>query len=340
MSFRPVRFVCFFADRLIAFLKWWSLFLLVANLRFLKANEGDLSTVQNLVIPQFNEDGHLSWELHASQVTSKDSDTFLTTNPILYMFTDQIIELTAKSSAGVFLLESGQANGAGFFDVVGSGFRAKGNDWQWINSVGKGRNQMIFKQYGKVIFSSGLGGFFAHDLGGEDSRCATGDEDSPQGEEKNATIPTVAQADYLEFVSTQKNSHLFSLDGNVSIEGDNLFLTCDNIEVLFVKDGNGSNSEIGKISTMDAKGNVVLRQGGRVSYADMMALDVKLGTVLLTGRARVVDDEWGEARGESIVLEKGNRRARVLGGKNTRPRLELPPLPDFGFRKKVKKKTQ
>ena len=56
---------------------------MVANLRFLKANEGDLSTVQNLVIPQFNEDGHLSWELHASQVTSKDSDTFLTTNPIL-----------------------------------------------------------------------------------------------------------------------------------------------------------------------------------------------------------------------------------------------------------------
>ena len=54
----------------------------------------------------------------------------------------------------------------------------------------------------------------------------------------------------------------------------------------------------------------------------------------------MVDDEWGEARGESIVLEKGNRRARVLGGKNTRPRLELPPLPDFGFRKKVKKKTQ
>ena len=43
---------------------------------------------------------------------------------------------------------------------------------------------MIFKQYGKVIFSSGLGGFFAHDLGGGDSRCATGDEDSPQAKKK------------------------------------------------------------------------------------------------------------------------------------------------------------
>lgn len=340
MSFRPFRFVSIFAKQLIAFLKLWSASLLVANLSFLKAIEDDFSKVQNLVIPQFNEDGHLYWELHASEVMSRDSDTFLTTNPVLYMFTDQIIELTAKSSAGEFLLQSEQANGAGLLDVEGSGFRAMGNDWQWINSVAKGRNQMIFKQYGKVVFSSGLGGFFASDLEGEDSQCDPVDEGNPQDEEKNATIPTVAQANYLEFVSTQKNSHLFSLDGNVSIEGENLFLTCDKIEVLFVKDGNASNSEIGKISTMDAVGNVVLRQGGRISYGDKMALDVKLGTVLLTGRARVVDDEWGEARGESIVLEKGKRRARVLGGKNSRPRLELPPLPDFGFRKKAKKTTQ
>ena len=329
-----------FAEQLIAFLKLWSVCLLAANLSFLKAIEDDLSMVQNLVVPQFNEDGHLYWELHASEVMARDSDTFLTTNPILYMFTDQIIELTAKSSAGEFLLQSEQANGAGLLDVVGSGFRAMGNDWQWINSVAKGRNQMIFKQYGKVVFSSGLGGFFASDLEGEESHCDPGDEGSPQDEEKNATIPTVAQANYLEFVSTQKNSHLFSLDGNVSIEGENLFLTCDKIEVLFVKDGNGSNSEIGKISTMDAVGSVVLRQSGRISYGDKMALDVKLGTVLLIGRARVVDEEWGEARGESIVLEKGKRRARVLGGKNTRPRLELPPLPNFGFRKKAKKTTQ
>ena len=88
---------------------------------------------------------------------------------------------------------------------------------------------------------------------------------------------------------------------------------------------------------MDAKGNVILRQGGRTSYGDTMLLDVKLGTVLLNGQARVVDDEWGEASGDRIILEKGKRKARVLRGNGRRPKVELPPLPDFGFRKKSKK---
>ena len=91
---------------------------------------------------------------------------------------------------------------------------------------------------------------------------------------------------------------------------------------------------------MVAEGNVVLKQGARKSYADNMELDVKLGTVLLTGHARVIDDEWGDARGERIILEKGKSRARVLGNEIVRPRLELPPLPDFGFSKKAKKKPQ
>jgi lipopolysaccharide export system protein LptA len=69
-----------------------------------------------------------------------------------------------------------------------------------------------------------------------------------------------------------------------------------------------------------------------------MTLDVKLGTALLIGNARVIDDEWGEASGEQIILEKGKRMVKVIARENGRSRLELPPLPNLGFGKKSKKK--
>ena len=319
------------------FFTLWVGLLIFLNHGFALSGQEELSTVHNLTIPRFDEDGHLSWELHASEVKTKDKETFLTTNPILYLFTNQILDLTAKSESGEFLLKSERAHGVGLFEVIGNGFSAKGNAWQWNNSVEGGRNQMIFNRDGKVIFNEGLGGFFGVLSNKEEPTCIPSEDEGNQTTGEVTTIPTVAQADHLEFLSMINNSHLFLLDGNVSIEGDNLFLTCNKIEVLFVKDANLTSSEIGKISRMDAKGKVILRQGGRTSYGDTMVLDVKLGTVLLNGQARVVDDEWGEASGDSIILEKGKRKARVLRGNGRRPKVELPPLPDFGFSKKSKK---
>jgi len=322
----------------IKFFTFWVGFLFFINPGFALNGKEELSTIHNLTIPRFNEDGHLSWELHASEVNTIDKETFLTTNPLLYLFNNQILDLTAKSETGEFLLKSERAHGSGLLQVTGNGFSAKGNDWQWNNSVKSGRNQMIFNRNGEVIFNEGLDRFFVVPLNREDPSCTPSEDERNQTTVEASNIPTIAQADYLEFLSTVNNSHLFLLDGNVSIEGDNLFLTCDKIEVLFVKDANETSSEIGKISEMDAKGKVILRQGGRTSYGDTMVLDVKLGTVLLNGQARVVDDEWGEASGDRIILEKGKRKARVLRGEGRRPKLELPPLPDFGFRKKSKKK--
>ena len=51
--------------------------------------------------------------------------------------------------------------------------------------------------------------------------------------------------------------------------------------------------------------------------------------------AKVVDDEWGEASGSRIILERGKRIAKVLGDKNQRSRLELPALPNLGFPKDI-----
>lgn len=335
------KYGCFLSVKYIALnfytLLSGSLIFLNLGLVPLTGAKEELSTVHNLTIPRFNDDGHLSWELHASEVKSKDKETFLTKNPLLYLFNKQILDLTAKSESGEFSLQSERANGPGLFEVVGDGFSARGINWQWNNSVPRGHNQMIFSRDGKVIFDQGLGGFFVVSSDKDDPICNLTEEERNQTTGEIVTMPTIAQANYLEFLSIINDSHLFLLDGNVSIEGSNLLLTCDQIEVLFVKDANVTSSEIGKISRMDAKGKVVLRQGGRTSYGNHMTLDVTLGTVLLNGEARVVDDEWGEASGERIVLEKGKRKARVLGGANSRPKLELPPLPDFGFNKKSKK---
>ena len=70
-------------------------------------------------------------------------------------------------------------------------------------------------------------------------------------------------------------------------------------------------------------------------------MDVAKGEVVLEGSEespdQVVDEEWGKASGDRIVLEKGNRRARVLSGKSGgRPSLVLPTLPDLGFELKGK----
>ena len=111
-------------------------------------------------------------------------------------------------------------------------------------------------------------------------------------------LPTVANAIVMDLVKIDQNTHRFILEGNVSVEGDNLFLTCEKMEILFVKENNDSESPLGQVSMIFATGSPILKQWGRTSFCEKMTLDAKLGTVLLSGAARVVDDEWGEATGE------------------------------------------
>jgi len=123
----------------------------------------------------------------------------------------------------------------------------------------------------------------------------------------------------------------------VSIEGKNLFLTCKKMEVIFFSESNSTEkNSVGAISSIKAVGNVILTQFGRKCYAQQMIMDVREGIVLLSGTpARVIDDEWGEASGSKIELEKGKRVAKILGDENQRSRLELPALPNLGFSKDI-----
>ena len=302
-----------------------------------QAEVNSSSVFKLMKIPKFNERGHLDWELHASRVSPLGDDFYQTTKPILYLYNDQVLETTAKSEFGDFSLRLGQAHGSGILRVLGNGFYVSGKDWIWTSETETGENQMIFNRRGKITFKQGLDGFFAMDKRDNYKSCESEIVAEQKTPNDKHLKPTVAEADYLEFLSIEQNSHRFFLNGNVSVDGMNLFLTCEKMEVLFNKDENTSSSPVGKISMIYATGDIVLKQDGRTSYSDNMTLDLKEGTAFLRGNARVVDDEWGEAVGETIILEKGKRMAKVLGGKNGRPKLELPPLPDLGFSTHPKK---
>ena len=193
---------------------------------------------------------------------------------------------------------------------------------------------MIFGENGMVSFETALGKYLSEAKSGGVQGCP-GETAVP--EPKN--MLTVARANSIEFLAVNERVHHFFLEGNVSVEGNELLLGSERMKVEFEKERNSSSGDIGRISRISAVGKVKLSQRGRVSYCDSLGMDVLKGEVLLEGKpARVVDEEWGAAIGNRIVLEKGKRRARVLGGEaGGRPRLELPPIPNLGFERKGKR---
>jgi len=327
----------------------FSTFLLLINFSLYSfcnsTSKSNFSSVLNIKIPGFNDSGFLSWEIHADKINKKEKSLIFAFNPSIYTYQNQKIQLTANTSSGQFDLKSGSAWGNDSMVVAGDGFSGQGMGWHWLEKTSSGFNQIIFRNRAEITFLGGLNNSFTFDYQNEGRDCSPDDSiDEHVGNVKNP-VPTIASANYLEFLSVEEGVHRFLMDGNVSISGNNLHLTCEKVELLFIKDANESSGEIGRIKEIEALGNVVLSQRGRNSFANEMTLDVPNGTAELRGSlksgklARVVDDEWGEASGEKIILMKGKRMAKVVGNKDGRPRLELPPIPDFGFdlKKEIKK---
>ena len=161
------------------------------------------------------------------------NETYFATEPTLFIYSDQKLESKALSQSGRFSLSAQEATGEGTFEVNGSGFFAKGIDWDWRNAVPDGKNRMSFSSEATVIFERGLNNFFANhkkDELVEIEACKDKEEDT----NSSALVPTIANAHSLEFLQVEVGKHRFSLDGNVSIEGKNLFLTCEKMEVIFL----------------------------------------------------------------------------------------------------------
>ncbi len=292
------------------------------------------TSVRNVLVPGFDKEGRLAWELRATEVAPRPDELYETVQPYLKFFDKSGVRMEAKSSSGLFHLRNGFAHGDDFLSVQGIGFSARGKSWKWSQKSDAGSHRMIFSENGKVSFATDLGKYLAVRRPGGTKGCP-----------EEATVPasgksfTVAEADSIEFLAASETSHHFFLEGNVSVESEELVLSSQRMKVEFEKERNSSSDAIGRISRISASGKVKLSQEGRTSFCDSLGMDVLKGEVLLEGKpARVEDEEWGAAIGNRIVLEKGKRRARVLSDEaGVRPRLELPPIPDLGFEQKGKR---
>jgi lipopolysaccharide export system protein LptA len=271
--------------------------------------------------------------LRATEVSPLSNKLYEVAKPYLKFFDRTGIRMEAKSSSGIFNLKEGFASGENYLSVESTGFRALGKSWKWSQKSEQGSHQMIFRENGKVSFGSDLRELLSDSEADGNFACPK------DGLEESELTLTVAEANVIEFLAVNDRTHHFFLEGNVTVESNELLLTSERVKVEFEKEANSSSDDIGRISRILASGQVEFAQGGRISYCDSLAMDALKGDVVLEGKpARVVDDEWGAAVGNRIVLEKGKRRARVLAGESGgKPRLELPPIPDLGFDRKGKR---
>ena len=144
--------------------------------------------------------------------------------------------------------------------------------------------------------------------------------------------PAVAEADYIEMIALEEGGYRFLLEGMVSISGGEVEIACSQMEVFLRADTNSSSSsKFGSLKDIKAVKSVTLKQPGRVCHADRLSLNGITGVALLEGSAKVIDDLWGTASGEKIILERGNRRARIVKTEKGRPRLTFPEIKNFNL---------
>lgn len=279
--------------------------------------------VRNLRMPGFDDTGMMAWELFAKEVDLQNDGVYEAFDLVLETMTG-FNESLAKSKRGLFKPSQGEAWGDTLLEVQGKGFWAQGKRWSWANKIDQGDQLMAFKENGEVLFKENL-------LLEKNQKP----ESSTSPKDQDTIFKTHTSANYIEILELSPSQNRFLLEGQVTVKSESLEIECAWMEILFEKDVNASkgDSSLGKISKIMARGKVEMKQYGRRSYADELTIEARTGQALLKGNARVEDDEYGIAEGSEIVLEKGKRRAQVIGGKGKRPSLQLPEIPDFGFPK-------
>ena len=190
---------------------------------------------------------------------------------------------------------------------------------------------MAFRKDGLVSFSADETPLFAS-LKNSVSGLPPNDEEKTQKPVSANNRPTIAEADYIEMIALEEGGYRFLLEGMVSISGGEVEITCSQMEVFLHADANSSSSnKFGNLKEIKAMKSVILKQPGRVCRADRLSLNGISGVALLEGSAKVIDDLWGTASGEKIILERGTRRARIVKTEKSRPRLTFPEIKNFNL---------
>ena len=288
---------------------------------------GEISASE-VVIPAYDEDGRIAWELRASEVTSVGEDRYLAQDPVLEILSPDQTSNLAESDQGVFNLAERKAEGESRMTLTGSGFEAEGEGWSFEEKDRAKKHRFTFKENTRIAFEHPFSELLAGLPPASPNPLLPPTQSSKKKKQENTNpFPSIAYAERFEVISLKDGGHQFLLEGNVSVTTENASISCESAEIQLSKGSGGD----GEVSGIHATGSVNLKQLGRECWADQLMWDANDSKVSLLGNARVMDDEWGEATGEKILLEKGKGRAQVIGGKQGRSKLSLPNLPAFSF---------
>lgn len=149
-----------------------------------------------------------------------------------------------------------------------------------------------------------------------------------------APVPTVIQSDGPgEMVSTETET-TFTFRDNVVVTGTNLRLSCDLLVVVARRTGDPA-ATLGRqedFKSLVATGNVRIVQEDREALCGRAEVLPGEDKVILKDkpRVRMLDGSY-EASGPEMLLERGQRRAVILGTPAEPTRILLPPIKDLGY---------
>lgn len=113
---------------------------------------------------------------------------------------------------------------------------------------------------------------------------------------------TVITSDELH---SDQSNHTSVFSGNVMVVGTNFNLTCDEMNVLFTKDG--------KVDHIVATGNVVITQPGRVTHSGQVEYFRDEDKFVLTDQPVIVDNK-NQISAPKITIYRTNQTLVTGGG--------------------------
>ena len=288
---------------------------------------------EGVTVPKFGEDGKIKWTLRAQEVSPRADNSYLVIQPLLKTLGEYNSPTTASAVQGIFFLKEGRARGKESIEIEGEDFQVKGEDWNWEENTQLGKNKFLIERKGFVSFEGNIA---------QTDKLKISPKVKSESHNSRDIGSLNASATSIELLSIDKGGHEFIFEGNVSIIGNGLDISCGKMKIIIDQNVKDQNSSKRRISSITASGTVRMNQLGRSSTSQSLILDAINGEILLEGNAKVEDSEWGTVTGKKILLDRESSRAKVLGGENERPRIVIPnidkiSLPSLKRTKSIKK---
>ncbi len=140
--------------------------------------------------------------------------------------------------------------------------------------------------------------------------------------------PTVIQSQLVRMIEAPEATR-FEFRDDVQVSATNLEATCQRMDVIArqrkVPAGEDQLDENLQVESIEANGDVMIQQTGRVATSEKALILPVEGRFILEGNAVVTDDQ-GRVSGHRLLLNQGERRAIIEGGAGQRAKITLPDM--------------